>query len=37
MEHTVLNKGVKMPLLGFGVYQVRNDLPARITRPQIGT
>ena len=22
MEHTVLNNGVKMPLLGFGVYQV---------------
>ena len=24
MEHTVLNNGVKMPLLGFGVYQVRD-------------
>lgn len=26
MEYVTLNNGIKMPVLGYGVYQVTNDI-----------
>lgn len=35
MEYTTLNNGIKMPMLGYGVYQVTNDECERCVRDAI--
>ena len=32
MEYVTLNNGIKMPMLGYGVYQVTNDECERCVR-----